>query len=203
MRQSNGQYATGWSQATGGTTTYQRMAMSVAIPAPTFGISIDFDVDVDLTKTSANPIVTVNNNYYSLENAVYGVYSDAKCTDEIATITTDKNGKGASGTITLASGTTAIYVKEKKAPAGYEMDPTVHTVTITNEVAQPLSVTDVPLTGSASISKINSSGAGIAGAQFQMTNWKGEVVKTWTSTTSPTLTISSGCLTNLSAIWLL
>lgn len=59
----------------------------------------------------------------SFEGAVYTVYKGAQ---EIGTIVTDKNGYGK-----LEHVPTGTYtVKETKAPLGYELDATVHTVTV-------------------------------------------------------------------------
>ena len=56
-------------------------------------------------------------------SAVYGIYSDKECTKSVGTITIGADGKGA---ISLPRGT--YYAKEIKAPTGYELDPTVYTI---------------------------------------------------------------------------
>ena len=61
-----------------------------------------------------------------LEGAVFGVYSDAGCEDQVGTITTGENGVGFLAG--LKAGT--YYVKEITAPTGYQLDSTVHTVTV-------------------------------------------------------------------------
>ena len=95
---------------------------------------------LNLKKVSANPELTDNNSCYSLEGAVYGVYSDSGCTAEVATLTTDASG--ISNTVELDAGT--YYVKETKVPKGYALDTRVHTVTVTSGQTYTLSVTDLP-----------------------------------------------------------
>ena len=95
---------------------------------------------LNLKKTSANPELTNNNSCYSLEGAVYGVYSNSGCTTEVATLTTDAAGN--SNTVELNAGT--YYVKEKTAPKGYALDTRVYTVTVTSGQTYTLNVTDLP-----------------------------------------------------------
>ncbi|MBQ1534921.1 MAG: VaFE repeat-containing surface-anchored protein, partial [Erysipelotrichaceae bacterium] len=67
-------------------------------------------------------------NNYSLEGAVYGVYSDSSCTDRVAKLTTDKNGEtGTSGA--LDQGT--YYVKEISPSPGFLLDPNIYPVSVT------------------------------------------------------------------------
>lgn len=75
----------------------------------------------------------------SIAGAVYGVYSDSACTKSVGTLTTTANGD--SNTIQVAIGT--YYVKETKAPAGYGLDTTTHSVSVTasNVAGNPAKVT--------------------------------------------------------------
>lgn len=93
-----------------------------------------------LKKTSANPTLTDESSCYSLEGAKYGVYSDVACTINIGTLTT--NGSGDSNTLTLKAGT--YYVKETKAPKGYALDSTVHTVTVSSGKTTTVNTKDIP-----------------------------------------------------------
>ena len=95
---------------------------------------------LNLKKTSANPELTDNNSCYSLDGAVYGVYSNSSCTTEVATLTTDAAGN--SNTVELNAGT--YYVKEKTAPKGYALDTRVYTVTVTSGQIYTLNVADIP-----------------------------------------------------------
>ena len=90
---------------------------------------------INLTKVSALPDCTNNNENYSLQNAVYTVYTDAECKSPVTkdgknvTLTTDKNGKASvSG---LPKGT--YYVKETTASEGFSLDTTVYPVDGTND----------------------------------------------------------------------
>ena len=105
-----------------------------------------------LQKQSANPEITNGNSYYSLEGAEYTVYSDAQLKKSVAVLKTDKNGN--SQTITLNAGT--YYVKETKAPAGFEEDETVHTMVVKENETSILKVQDVYIPGHASLKKVSS-----------------------------------------------
>lgn len=93
-----------------------------------------------LKKSSANTTLTNNNSCYSLEGATYGVYSNAACTTQVGTLTT--NSSGTANTLSLKAGT--YYVKETKAPKGYALDSTVRTVTISAGKTATVNTTDVP-----------------------------------------------------------
>src|SRR5699024_9743640 len=45
-----------------------------------------------IQKTSSNPSITDGNNNYSIAGAVYGVFTDKNCTEQLATLTTDNSG---------------------------------------------------------------------------------------------------------------
>lgn len=65
---------------------------------------------VSLSKTSANTGITSGNSCYSLAGAVYGIYSDAGCSAQVTTLTTDAGGNAAA--VSLNAGT--YYYKELK-----------------------------------------------------------------------------------------
>lgn len=60
-----------------------------------------------LNKTSANPDLTNNNSCYSLAGAVYGIYTEWDCINQVGTLTTDEWGN--TNTVELNAGT--YYVK--------------------------------------------------------------------------------------------
>lgn len=82
---------------------------------------------VEVIKSSANTFITNNNSNYSLKGAVYGVYSDSNCYNEVGRITTDVNGWGKLDN--LSGG--RYYIKEIKASPGYNLDTNVHPVDCT------------------------------------------------------------------------
>ena len=93
-------------------------------------VKTDALFDISLTKTSANVSITSGNSNYSLNGAVYNVYQGKTASGTVvATFTTDSNGKASLST-KLPNGTYAV--KEKTAPKGYVLDPTVYVVTISN-----------------------------------------------------------------------
>ena len=62
---------------------------------------------VNLNKTSANPELTNNNSCYSLAGAVYGIYTEWDCINQVGTLTTDEWGN--TNTVEVNAGT--YYVK--------------------------------------------------------------------------------------------
>ena len=95
---------------------------------------------VSLSKTSANTGITSGNSCYSLAGAVYGIYSDAGCSAQVTTLTTDAGGNAAA--VSLNAGT--YYYKELTAPAGYALDSSVQSFTVTDGQNTALSVSDTP-----------------------------------------------------------
>lgn len=95
---------------------------------------------VELSKASANPDITLDNGCYSLAGAVYGIYSDAACTRQVATMTTNSAGYAKSPIIQAGR----YYVKEVTPPKGYALDLDTYPVAIGNAVNVKLSVTDIP-----------------------------------------------------------
>ena len=73
--------------------------------------------------------LTSNNGNYSLEGAVYTVYTDSNCTTKakyFGELKTDANG--AAGPVEILPG--RYYVKETKAPKGYKLDEKIYTVDV-------------------------------------------------------------------------
>ena len=133
---------------------------------------------VSLSKTSANTGITSGNSCYSLAGAVYGIYSDAGCTAQVTTLTTDAGGNAAA--VSLNAGT--YYYKELTAPAGYALDSSVQSFTVTAGQNTALSVSDTPTNDPAMITlnKVDSEtgdmvqgGASLAGAQFTVNYYDG------------------------------
>ncbi|MDU2936266.1 MAG: prealbumin-like fold domain-containing protein [Clostridiales bacterium] len=95
-----------------------------------------------LKKESANPGLTNGNSCYSLEGAVFGVYSSSSLSgaSRVGTLTTDANGN--SDTLQLDAKT--YYVKELTAPKGFALDPSVKEVTVTADQKAVVTFKDLP-----------------------------------------------------------
>lgn len=115
------------------------------VPKPTSGSG-------KLVKQSANPDITNGNSNYTLEDAEYTVYSDQKLTKSVGVLKTDKNGN--SNTMSLGAGT--YYVKETKAPNGFKLDSTVHSMAIKENETTTLTVKDSYIPSSVTLKKVSS-----------------------------------------------
>ena len=93
-----------------------------------------------IQKSSSNATVTNGNDCYSLSGATYGVYSDKGCTKSVATLTT--NASGNTDTVELRAAT--YYVKETKAPTGFQLDKNIYTLTVKAGETTTLKVSDTP-----------------------------------------------------------
>lgn len=78
-----------------------------------------------MEKKSANEALTKDNSCYSLEGAIYGIYSDAKCEHLTGQMITDADGNASwnNGGILPYY---AAWAKEIKAPKGYELDDNIY-----------------------------------------------------------------------------
>ena len=133
---------------------------------------------VSLSKTSANTGITSGNSCYSLAGAVYGIYSDAGCSAQVTTLTTDAGGNAAA--VSLNAG--IYYYKELTAPAGYALDSSVQSFTVTDGQNTALSVSDTPTNDPVriSINKVDSEtgdkvqgGASLENAEFTVKYYAG------------------------------
>lgn len=98
---------------------------------------------ISLTKTSAIPDISLDNSCYSLEGAVYTVYSNSGCTSSVGSITTDANGNGTLED--LKPGT--YYVKETTPAPGFALDEAVYEVQVRSSKTTPVNggtVADIP-----------------------------------------------------------
>lgn len=158
-------------------------------------VPIPLEYSINLTKTSANVSITNGDSGYSLAGAVYKIYNSSGT--EVASITTDSSGKGTSN-VKLKNGTyTAV---ESKAPPGYALDTTRHTVRINNANAT-LNVSDVPLIKTVTLTKTSAntsitagnSNYSLAGAVYDVyegNSATGTPVASFTTNTSGVATLS-------------
>ena len=130
---------------------------------------------IHLQKSSTNPSITDGNDCYSLEGAVYGVYSDPGCTDLVTTITTDASGAGTSEEIPQGS----YWLKEITPSPGYQLDGEVYPVTA-DSTEVTANVTEVPANDPMvlTLTKIAADKASdipsLAGAQFTIHYYDGQ-----------------------------
>lgn len=96
---------------------------------------------VQIQKSSSKPEVTDNNNCYSLNGAVYGLFTDAGATNKIADLIT--NADGTSNIVEVDSG--IYWVKELQAPPGFALDTTIHQIEVTTNNITIGRYTDIPL----------------------------------------------------------
>lgn len=158
-------------------------------------VPIPLEYSINLTKTSANVSITNGDSGYNLAGAVYKIYNSSGT--EVASITTDSSGKGTSN-VKLKNGTyTAV---ESKAPPGYALDTTRHTVRINNANAT-LNVSDVPLIKTVTLTKTSAntsitagnSNYSLAGAVYDVyegNSATGTPVASFTTNTSGVATLS-------------
>ena len=151
-----------------------------------------------IQKSSSNTTVTNGNDCYSLSGTTYGVYSDKGCTKSVATLTTNANGN--TDTVELRAST--YYVKETKAPKGFQLDKNVYTMTVKVNETTTLKVSDIPKVTDTlvelfkidmEISKATPQGnASLEGAEFVWKYYDGyhtkdnlpsEPTRTWTTKT--------------------
>ena len=89
-----------------------------------FSVEWNNEVQLHLQKVDSE------NTNVRLAGAVFGVFSDSVCSDQLASMTTDENG---AASCTLQRTHDTVYLKELSAPDGYRLNRTVYTVDLTNE----------------------------------------------------------------------
>ena len=93
-----------------------------------------------IQKSSSNTTVTKDNDCYTIAGATYGLYSDKECKKSVGTLIVDANGN--SEAIEVRAGT--VYIKELTAPAGYQLDKTVCSLSVKAGETATLKVSDTP-----------------------------------------------------------
>nr|WP_294495091.1 SpaA isopeptide-forming pilin-related protein [uncultured Mediterraneibacter sp.] len=122
---------------TPGTDGYQRGYQSLS---GIFTIHRDYNGRMNLKKVCANTQISQGNACYSLTGARYGVYTDALCTVQAATLTTQADG--VTNTVELPVG--RYYIKELAAPSGYALDSMVYTADIASDQTVSVTAKDRP-----------------------------------------------------------
>ena len=145
---------------------------------------------ITLTKRSSNTSISNSSSSYSIAGAIYNIYSNAACTTKVGSMTT--NASGVASYSPLPRGT--YYVKEQNASAGFYLDTSVHTATVSTAGQNVTIVSDEnPITGRIQVSKRNngsnllsgwSGSYTISGAQYQVRNSAGTVMDTITTNAS-------------------
>lgn len=102
--------------------TYDTNEVTTKVPIPEPN-----KFNISLTKVSSNSTCTSGNDNYSLAGAVYGVYSDEACRNQVGTITTDASGKGSISNLVAGK----YWVKEVTPSKGYTLDPAKYPIDAT------------------------------------------------------------------------
>ena len=100
-----------------------------------------------VVKSSANTVITNGNSCYSLEGAEYTLYEDAACTQAAKTRSGDRAviktlANGDSKAIEVETGT--YYIKETKAPKGYALDTSAHSIEVIKDKTSSFAARDIP-----------------------------------------------------------
>lgn len=105
-------------------------------------------------------------NGYSIAGAQYSVFSSSSLSgsSNVGTLTT--NASGTTNTLSLTPGT--YYVKETKAPTGWKLDPTTHTVTVYEDATAKVTSKETPADGYLTLKKevTQSTSYPITGAEY-------------------------------------
>ncbi|MGI6175200.1 MAG: SpaA isopeptide-forming pilin-related protein [Christensenellales bacterium] len=125
-------------------------------------------------------IKTDSDNGNRLNGAVFGVYANSACTQEVARLTTAGNGSVTSGDLLAGR----YYIKEITAPSGYVVNSQVFTADIVS-ATYTVTVPDQPTRGRITVEKTNSNPAmgdySLLGAKFGVYNASGTLVATLTT----------------------
>lgn len=92
---------------------------------------------LEINKKSNNPDLTKDNPCYSLEGAEFEIYTQGT-NEVVTTISTDKNGYGKADKLEVKT----YDIRETKAPKGFALDSTRHSITIKEGVTTTYEMTD-------------------------------------------------------------
>lgn len=115
----------------------QCYARGADVPQNEFYLKLYTNVEkigLQVIKESSNTNISSGNSMYSLDGAVFNVYSNADCTDDHFVFTLDSIGNGTYNCPSSVPNTGTYYVKEMVAPDGYELCKDVIAFTDSGEV---------------------------------------------------------------------
>jgi len=117
----------------------------------------------------------------SIAGAEYSVYSNSSLTTKVGTLTTTSSGT--TNTLTLKPAT--YYVKETKAPSGWNLDTKTYTVKLTEDQTFTVNSTESPVKGKLTLKKTvtEKTDDSIAGAEYGVYSNSGLTSKVGTLTT--------------------
>ncbi len=124
--------------------------------------------EITILKKSAEANLTAKNSNYSLEGAVYGVYADNTCENQIDTLTTGADGNALSS-VKVEAGT--YYIKEITASKGYLLDETIYSIAVSAGQTEKVTVEETPekaLPGLLLSKEDSESGKALSGAYFEV-----------------------------------
>ena len=128
---------------------------------------------LEIYKSSAEPALTDNNCGYSLEGAVYGIYTDGYGEPPVATITTDRNGYGKADHLPARD----YWIQEITPPGGFARNEEWISVSVTSGQTAVLTTTDFCLAEPIEIlaEKVSAedSSVKLAGAEFTVKYYEG------------------------------
>lgn len=128
---------------------------------------------IQIVKTDAE-------NGSRLNGSVFGVYTNAACTQEAARLSLNTNGSATTGDLLAGR----YYIKEITSPNGYVVNPQVYTADIVS-TTYTVTVPDQPVKGKITVEKINSNPAmgdySRTGAKFGVYNESNALVTTITT----------------------
>lgn len=139
---------------------------------------------VNIYKRAQNQyILSLFANDLSLQGASFDIFADIGCTQKLDSVTTDGNGN-ASASRSVNIGLNTVYVKETKAPKGFDISDKVYTVDLTDGTSGSVTVLD-KTTEKVKIVKKDENGNQLAGAYLTMKNIDTGDKYSWVSDGTP------------------
>ena len=129
--------------------------------------SVSFNVEWEGTIDVTFAKVDSEHTDIGLSGATIGVYSDAACFHLLRQITTGQNGRT---TVCLPRSYGTVYVRETRAPEGYNLNSTTYSVDLTEALSMTVMIKDdpiiTPVYGQIHINKTGETLVGYSNGQF-------------------------------------